>query len=171
MGNNDGQNLILLMENKYNRYAFWSQLNVYALSVRGIRLKDMPEEYFYFDISQSFSDLIKYELRCEVLFIELIGDCGKEIIEELYNLNLRKYIEKSQNHLSKQRLLYAYERIFLNSEEGSNKRLEDFKKLIKRNPYQAEIESEKELISLVDKTYQHINNFCIFETQNLSIIK
>lgn len=191
MGSNDGHNLYILLKNKYARYAFWSQLNVYALSIKGIRLKDMPEEYFLFDINQDLKDLLictqayqvcsyyldkhdfdimrkiamkvidtegvpevfRNELQCEVLYVELVTDCRKDVIDKLYTLKLSQYIERTKKHISKQRLLYAYERLFLVDDELANDRLEKFNSQAKLNPYPIEVESEKKLMYLIDQQY------------------
>lgn len=194
MGSNDGHNLFILLKNKYARYAFWSQLNVYALSIKGIRLKDMPEEYFLFDINQDLKDLLictqayqvcsyyldkndfdtmrkiamkvidtegvpevfRNELQCEVLYVELITDCRKDVIDKLYTLKLSQYIERAKKHISKQRLLYAYERLFLVDDELANDRLEKFNLQAKLNPYPIEVESEKKLMNLIDQQYKRL---------------
>lgn len=192
MGSNDGHNLYILLKNKYTRYAFWSQLNVYALSIKGIRLKDMPEEYFLFDITQDLKELLictqayqvcsyyldkndfdtmrkiamkvidtegvpevfRNELQCEVLYVELVTDCRKDVIDKLYTLKLSQYIERTKKHISKQRLLYAYERLFLVDDELANDRLEKFNSQAKLNPYPIEVESEKKLMNLIDQQYK-----------------
>ncbi len=43
---NDGKNAIFLNKNKDALFAFWMQLKVNELTTKGVRLKDMPDEWF-----------------------------------------------------------------------------------------------------------------------------
>lgn len=43
---NDGKNLLCIRRNAVARRAFWLQMSIAAETARGVRMKDMPEEWF-----------------------------------------------------------------------------------------------------------------------------
>ena len=51
----------------------------------------------------------QYEINSEKLFIEIMCEHDRDIIDKLYNSDVRKYIEESQGDLSKSRIMMAYE--------------------------------------------------------------
>ena len=95
-------------------------------------------------------DIYKNELRCELLFYEIIGLCRKDEIERLYTSELQQYIKASSSYVSRRRLMYAYE-VFVNKDkEAAKKALDDFEKTAKYYPNETEIEGERELIKFID---------------------
>lgn len=95
-------------------------------------------------------DVQKNELRCELLFLELIDECNKEEIERLYTADLKKYIKATSIYPSRQRLLYAYAKLFLNDASEAVKVLAKFNKTCLSHPFDGVIILERELIALVD---------------------
>lgn len=57
---------------------------------------------------EHFTDPMKKEWICEQLFMELIGECRPEVIEDLYNEEIRSYIELTKEFPSRKRLMMAY---------------------------------------------------------------
>ncbi|MDR7870781.1 MAG: hypothetical protein RIN55_07990 [Tissierellaceae bacterium] len=70
--------------------------------------------------------LYTYEINSERIFLELIGECNKNLIDRLYNKNLKKYIKASKFMMSKIRLQMAYEAFY---NEDKTKALEYYEKL------------------------------------------
>ena len=95
-------------------------------------------------------DVQKNELRCELLFLELIGEHNKEEIERLYTADLKKYIKATSTYPSRQRLLYAYTKLFLNETAEAANVLAKFNKTCLSYPFDGEIVRDSELIALVD---------------------
>ena len=56
MVNNDGANMLELRRNPAARRAFWVQMRVNALNTRGVRLRDMPEEWFAVPTEEGMKD-------------------------------------------------------------------------------------------------------------------
>lgn len=54
--NNDGHNALLLGKNSEAMRAFWIQLKVSELNTKGVRIKDMPEEWFAMPSPQSMKN-------------------------------------------------------------------------------------------------------------------
>jgi hypothetical protein len=73
-----------------------------------------------------------------------------EEIERLYTAKLKKYIKNSKTHLSKHRLMYAYEKLFTEDAEKAAKALKAFNKTCLAYPFAGDIECERELIGIID---------------------
>ncbi|MDF2473598.1 MAG: hypothetical protein K0R21_1380 [Anaerocolumna sp.] len=106
------------------------------------------------DILENVPNLLiiyQNELRCELLFYEIIGQCREDVIQQLYTKELKKYIKVTASYASKRRLLYAYALLVENNEKKAQKELAAFEKIVKTSPYKADIESEKEMIALIQE--------------------
>jgi len=97
-------------------------------------------------------ELHKSELRCELLFCELIGECRASEIEKLYTAKLRKHIKAHATHLPKHRLIFAYERLYAKDEAKAYKALTNFERACLHTPFKGEIAGERELVELVKQT-------------------
>lgn len=189
---NDGYNLVSMIKNKFNRYCFYIQLKVNGLMSRGIRVKDMPTEWFINDWELDFSNplatsikcieaayyhdrlefdkarecyefLINYtpkiaklyenEITCELLFYEIIGEKSEEKINELYTKELKSYIKASKGHISKMRIMYAYNLIIEKDINKAKEMLNQIKKAEKTYPIKSEIESELEIVEFIKDNY------------------
>jgi len=95
-------------------------------------------------------EIYKNELRCELLFFEIIGECRHEEIERLYTNNLKKYIKASGSHLSKCRLMYAYSKLVTHNEADTSKALKRLHKTFLTFPYKGELELEREMVGIID---------------------
>ena len=95
-------------------------------------------------------ELLKNEIRCELLFLEIICEKRPDEIERLFTTELKKYIMASKTHLSKHRLMYAYEKLVSQNDENAKKSLVIFNKICLAYPFSGERESEKELIGIIE---------------------
>ncbi|MCL1820213.1 MAG: hypothetical protein FWG36_06120 [Oscillospiraceae bacterium] len=95
-------------------------------------------------------EIYKNELRCELLFLEIIGERRPEEIERLYTKNLAKYIKASGSQMSKRRLMYAYHKLVTRDEAETVKALKMYEKVRLAYPYKGELELERELIEIID---------------------
>lgn len=92
----------------------------------------------------------KNELRCELLFLELISECRKAEIDRLYTKQLKKYIKATSSYVARQRLLYAYAGLVLNDNTEAIRALERFNNACSSYPNAGEIAGEHEMIKLID---------------------
>ena len=86
--------------------------------------------------------LFRYEINCERIFLELVGDCDKALIEDIYEKNLKKYIKAARFMISKKRFLMSYEGFY---NEDKNKALEHYeaaKVLAGKYPIKGEADAE-----------------------------
>jgi len=81
-----------------------------------------------------------------------------EEIENLYTTELKQYIKATSSYMSRQRLLYAYTKLFLNDDTEAEKVLERFNKTCFTTPSVGEIDGEREMIALVDELAKKQNN-------------
>ena len=95
-------------------------------------------------------EVYKNELRCELLFLEIIGERRPDEIENLYTDDLKKYIQASRSQLSKNRLAYAYQKLVARNETETKKELVRFNKVCLTTPHKGELELERELIGIID---------------------
>ena len=186
---NDGSNIRSMKKSADCRRAFYMQMHIHGVYVSGVRLEDMPEEWFQhsesadssepliatldeFRCSRAFGkgeteeatrfayELIqrpglvefqKNELRCVLLFNEVLSECRPEIIHSLYTKPLQKYIRRTSYMPARHRLTYALEKIYYQDDEKAMKAKKKFEKSLKTFPYRVEIENEKKAMEEIDE--------------------
>ena len=84
-------------------------------------------------------DVEKNELLCELLFLRVLRGAPKEEIDSLLTPKLNKYIKATANYVSRRRLAYAYQLLYL----------KNFERTAATYPYSAETENEREIIEIV----------------------
>lgn len=94
-------------------------------------------------------ELYKNMLRCELLFLELIGPCRTEVVEGLYTAELKKYLKQVKGYPSAHRLVYAYAVRYAHDDEMAEKAKEAFEGVIEKYPMEGEIQLERELMEVV----------------------
>jgi len=94
-------------------------------------------------------ELYKNEMRCELLFFELIFECRKAEIEGLYTKELAAYIKATFSYASRQRLLFAYALLFLQDAVLAAEHLDLFQKACAKSASLGEIPGEQELVAYV----------------------
>lgn len=93
--------------------------------------------------------IYKHEINCERIFLELLGDCNKEFIDNLYNKELKKYIKQAKFMINKKRLLIAYEGFYNEDKLKALKLYEEFKKIAAKSPNKSDADSEMMIADLV----------------------
>jgi len=91
----------------------------------------------------------KNELRCELLFFEIIGQCRKEEIERLYDSKLQKYVKATLSYMSRQRLMCAYYALYQKDDAKAQKALSDFEKAALHTPFPGEAAGEREMLGII----------------------
>ena len=93
--------------------------------------------------------LFRNEINCERMFLELVYNCDKNFIDDLYDKSLRKYIKAAKFMISKKRILMAYEGFYNEDKNRALKYYEDTKHLAKEYPIKGEADMELMLIDWV----------------------
>ena len=94
-------------------------------------------------------DVEKNELLCELLFLRVLRGAPKEEIDSLLTPKLNKYIKATASYVSRRRLAYAYQLLYLKNYSTAQKCLEVFERTTATYPYSAETENEREIIEIV----------------------
>ena len=94
-------------------------------------------------------DVEKNELLCELLFLRVLRGAPKEEIDSLLTPKLDKYIKATANYVSRRRLAYAYQLLYLKNYSTAQKCLEVFERTAATYPYSAETKNEREIIEIV----------------------
>ena len=190
MIDNDGYNAVAVSRNKEAVEAFWVQLKVVEQSSKGIRIKDMPAEWFAIPTDEAMKNSMvatrcvftcnrlmdeeKFEeadalmahlleiesgivglhhdlLMCDRIYVELIGQNRTEVIASMMTKEQKKFMKAMKRFPSVLRTQYALavleEKNVLKAETIKG----DFDKAAKSYPYPHEIESERELMRIVDQ--------------------
>jgi hypothetical protein len=111
---------------------------------------------FMLENAPGLLEIHKNELRCELLFYEIMGLCRREEIEKLYTKQLKKYIKATSSYVSRKRLMYAYALLLEGDASKAEKELAGFEKAAKVYPYEIEVQCERELIALVDEKWSRM---------------
>lgn len=214
---NDGYNAYALRKSPEGMRSFWVQLRANEQISKGVRLKDMPAEWFEFPEEEHMNnsmaatmavfacnrlmDECKFEeaeekmryyceqdnaivglhknlLRCDIIFCMILRNAGWKETVKMMTDEIKTFMKSMKNFPSVIRTQYAYaliverktgrtdERQALKSRARSKapETAEEFKvlfeKVAKNYPYQSDIESERELIEIVDKVYEtNVNQF------------
>lgn len=106
--------------------------------------KDMIEDALS---HEEMLSLYRNELLCEKLFLEIIGECNKDKIEEIYDDKLKAYMKLTRKFMvSKSRILYAYYKLYEKDNDKANKELVFFAKCSKNYPNLGELYSEMAIL-------------------------
>ena len=100
----------------------------------------------YFD---KLITLCRNEINCERIFLELVGNCDKTFIDDLYDKNLKKYIKAAKYMISKKRLLMAYEGFYNEDKNKALRYYEDTKQLAKKYPVKGDSDMELMIVEWI----------------------
>ena len=187
---NDGSNALSLIASKEVRKSFWLDLAINAKQTEGVRLKDMPAEWFYMpsdeemkrsmtasrgvvycsllieqhrfeeaekeitrllDLESGIIGLHRNLLVCELIYLRLILDKRFETVSELYTKEQEAFMNAMNKFPSVIRARYTYAVLGERNSRNAEKYKSLFKKISKSYPYKGDLESEFELIQLVDE--------------------
>lgn len=104
---------------------------------------------FLLNYNPKIVKLYENEIKCDLLFSEIMTTCNMEIINKLYDKNLQKYIKATDCYVARKRLMYAYALLVEKEEEKADKLLKEFQKVQNTYPLKGEIESEIELVNYI----------------------
>lgn len=194
---NDGYNAIALTQNAEAREAFWMQMKVVEETTKGVRLKDMPAEWFtvpedeamknsmvaargvfacnrlmdeerFAEADDLMAHLLSIEsgmvglhrsiLICERVYVELITQNRREVVEEKLTKNLQSFMKAMKDNPSILRTQYAIALLHEGDKAKAETIKSQFEKRAKTYPYPHEIDSERDLMAIADAKYQEGEN-------------
>ncbi len=140
--------------------------NVLSSTIAGYianRLFDKHEfiktkEYIYklLEEDNKMLDIIKMQIKADLIYCELITGAEKEDIDKLFDKKQKEFMKMLKSNISIIRTMYAYELLYNNDKEKAEKQLVLFEKMSKNHPYKIEVVSEKELIEIVKEKKNNI---------------
>ena len=101
--------------------------------------------------------IYRYELTCEMIFLELICEGRLDRVERMYTPELARYIKATDTYPHRQRLHYAMAMLYEHDEAKAAVALDRFKEACRTYPNEGEISSEWESMGLVDCKLAEIN--------------
>lgn len=120
---------------------------------------DEAEELMAKIINEDNATIMFYKqmLTCDRIYIELIGECRSEVIENMLDTNQKYFMKAMKKFPSVIRTQYAYELLLKRDAETANIQMEQFESISKKYPHQSEIEAERELIDIIIKKSNSLN--------------
>ena len=94
--------------------------------------------------------IYRYEIECEKIFLELVLNGDRNLVERLYDKELIKYINACKGMISKKRVMMSYELLFNGDEEKAMELYEQGKALAKSYPIKGEVEMELMLMDYLN---------------------
>ena len=189
---NDGYNAISLTKDATAREAFWMQMKVVEETTNGVRLRDMPAEWFtvptddamsnsmvaargvfacnrlmdeerFAEADELMAHLLEIEsgmvglhrsiLICDRIYVELIHQNRREVVEEKLTKNLQSFMKTMKDTLSILRTQYAIALLYDGDQNKAETIKAQFEKRAKTYPYPHEIDSERDLMKLAENKY------------------
>lgn len=191
---NDGYNAFALTRNTEAMRSFWVQMKVNEQISKGVRLKDMPDEWFVVPSDEAmknsmvvvlgvfacnrFMDAENFKeadrlmehlleidsgmigvhrnlLVCDRIYIELISENRKDILDGMFDKELKKFMKQMKNFPSVLRTEYVYALLCEKDIEKAQKVKAQFEKCAKSYPYQNDVQSERELMEKAEEMKNH----------------
>lgn len=201
MVDNDGYNAFSLTRNPEAMRSFWVQMKANEQIAKGVRLKDMPDEWFavpsdeamknsmvavmgvfasnrlmdaqqfeeadklmthILEIESGMVDLHRRLMICDQMYIELITENRKEVLDSMLTKEQTKFMKQMKNFPSVLRTQYAYALLCEKDTAKADKVRLQFEKCARTYPYPNDIQSERELMEIADKL-----SFAIQQTENV----
>ncbi|MBQ8559339.1 MAG: M50 family metallopeptidase [Tyzzerella sp.] len=188
---NDGYNAFSLTRNSEAMRSFWIQMKVNEQLAKGVRLKDMPDEWFIvpsdeamknsmvvvmgifacnrlmdqqdfreadklmehiMSIESGMVGLHRSLMICDRMYIEMISENRKEIIEGMLTKEQKQFMKQMKKFPSVLRTEYVLALLH----DKDNAKAEQIKSLFEKHaksyPYQNDVESERELMEIADRS-------------------
>ena len=192
---NDGYNAISLTKDAEAREAFWMQMKVVEETTKGVRLKDMPSEWFtvptdeamknsmvaargvfacnrlmdeerFAEADELMAHMLEIEsgmvglhrniLICDRIYVELIHQNRREVVEEKLTKNLQSFMKTMKDTLSILRTQYAIALLYDGDQSKAETIKAQFEKRAKTYPYPHEIDSERDLMKLAENKFNQL---------------
>ena len=189
---NDGYNAISLTKDAEAREAFWMQMKVVEETTKGVRLKDMPAEWFsvptdeamknsmvaargvfacnrlmdeerFAEADELMAHMLEIEsgmvglhrsiLICDRIYVELIHQNRREVVEEKLTKNLQSFMKSMKDTPSILRTQYAIALLYDGDQSKAETIKAQFEKRAKTYPYPHEIDSERDLMKLAENKF------------------
>ncbi len=188
---NDGYNTFSLTRDSEAMRSFWIQMKVNEQLAKGVRLKDMPNEWFavpsdeamknsmvvvmgifacnrlmdqqefqeadklmehIMSIESGMVGLHRSLVVCDRMYIEMISENRKEVIEGMLTKEQKQFMKQMKKFPSVLRTEYVLALLHNKDIKKAEKCKMLFEKCAKTYPYPNDIQSERELMEIADRS-------------------
>ena len=185
--NNDADTVLDISKSYEALEAFWVQLKINELLSVGVRIKDMPSEWFrvptdeamknsvvttrgvyacnrlvdeesfeeaemlithMLELDSGITDLHRYLLACDRIYLELIGKRRPGIVEELFTKKQERFMRSMDSLPAVLRTEYALALIYEKDFDKAQYVRRRFEKIAKKYPHPQDAEFERKLINI-----------------------
>lgn len=186
---NDGYNAFTLSKNTDAMKSFWIQMKANSLANKGVRLKDMPNEWFdipsdeamansnvaaqgvfvcnrlmdaqqfieadalmahLLEIDSGMVDLHRNLMVCDRMYVEMITENRREIIDKMLSKEEKKFMQQMKTFPTVIRTEYVHALLCEKDFEKAKKIKARFEKCAIKYPSQSDIQSERDLMEIVE---------------------
>lgn len=186
---NDGYNALALCRSKEAQRALWIQMKIGEELTNGVRIKDMPEEWFAIPSDEAMKNSLtaavgvfacnrmvdagRFEeadklmehllaidsgivglhrnmLICDRIYIELITENRKEVLEAFLTDGQKKFMTAMGEYPSVIRTEYAYALLCEQDAAKAEKFKNQFEECAKTYPYPVDVQAERELMEIAE---------------------
>lgn len=119
------------------------------------RYDEVKDIYERVNESPDTIELFKKEARCELIYLEIMGDCNAEKIEKLADKKQMEYIKATALYPSRKRLMYAYYLIYKNDTAKAEDEYKALVKTAESHPVKAEGAIDLKEAERVKKHYEN----------------
>lgn len=140
-----------------NNNTITSAINVFYCQ-RLVDMKDFENAIDEIEIllkDDNVLDMYKKILVCELIYCKLVVNRDKESVRALLSTQQKRFMQLMSMSTSVKRCEYTIALLHDDNIKQANKILGEFEKLTKKYPYKAEIESDRELIDIAQRTYEY----------------
>ena len=103
------------------------------------------------EIESGITGLHRNLLVCDRMYIELIGENRKDVLDQMFDKEQKKFMKQMKSFPSVLRTEYVYALLYEKDTEKAAKVKEQFEKWAKKYPYQNDVQSERELMERAKK--------------------
>ena len=100
--------------------------------------------------------IFRKEACCELIYLEIMGECNPEKIESLADKKQLEYIKLTALYPSRKRLMYAYYLLYKKDEKSAQKEYEALLKTAATHPVKAEGAIELKEAERVKKRFEEL---------------
>lgn len=182
---NDGYNALSLSRDPKALGGFWLQLKVNDMQAKGMRLRDMPSEWFavpseedmknsmmapvgvfaanrlmdeqrfeeadvcmeqLLNMKSAMAGVQRYLLLLDRLYCELIHENRSEVVDDIWDKNMKKFARSMKGFPSVIRTEYVLALLYDKDEKKAEQIRQRFEKEMKRYPYPGDAQMERELM-------------------------
>ena len=152
----EGERLKDMPEEWFEKPSEEGMKNTMIAAIEAMRCNRFLDQGLFIEANQAISDVMKSNtgmegvqkmlLKIDQIYCEIVGEQREEILKQMKEKELASFIKSMKTFPSVVRTQYAYALVIENDEKKAAKLKKQFEMIMKKHPYEGEIESEWELV-------------------------